>query len=621
MTDLPVSQLGHYELIEKLGQGGMATVYKARQPNMDRIVAIKVLPPALRLDPEFATRFRQESKIIASLEHARILPVHDYGEEGDYTYLVMRFLEGNTLHQRIKNEGPFSLQEAVRVLRQIAEGLQYAHSKNVIHRDMSSNNVMFDSVGNAYITDFGLAKIVAGSARLTGHSIVGTPAYVAPEQVMGEKPDPRTDIYALGVVLFEMLVGDVPFQGDTPMVVIFQHVNDPLPDPREARPELPQAVADVIFQATEKDPANRFGSTLDMADALEQAMRGVSTAEASAKPDKVSFTGTAFKPDYIEKTAARQSSRRSAPPAAAVTVPAERPSGALPGWVLPLLGIVALLLIGVIGLMVLQPALFGLEPAGTATQQVAVLPSAATEPVSATATQPSEIVPSATSGAQPTSEPANPTQAENPPTQTAPPTLPAQPTGQGPVFLADAASLPCNANEQALFAVDFDEAQPEERNVFLGPDSALPTLSGTWLEIPSMQPERGIGFQRQAEPQRPHITAIVAWRNGAGIFGLIIAGGPPPEFSPYALFVGPQIELKRGRENLDAAPAPADLFNGEPHRIEYIADNGHFIALIDGEPVLDATEANPQPPREIAMRAENTTVSIDSLTICDMAAP
>src|SRR5687767_12979588 len=130
MTDLPVSQLGQYELIEKLGQGGMATVYKARQPNMDRIVAIKVLPPALRLDPEFVTRFRQETKIIASLEHARILPVHDYGEEGDYTYLVMRFLEGNTLHQRIKAEGPFSLQEAARVIRQIAEGLQYAHSKN-----------------------------------------------------------------------------------------------------------------------------------------------------------------------------------------------------------------------------------------------------------------------------------------------------------------------------------------------------------------------------------------------------------------------------------------------------------------------------------------------------------
>jgi serine/threonine protein kinase len=628
MTDLPVSQLGQYELIEKLGQGGMATVYKARQPNMDRTVAIKVLPPALRLDPEFVTRFRQEAKIIASLEHARILPVHDYGEEGDYTYLVMRYLEGNTLHQRIKQEGPFSLQEATRVMRQVAEGLQYAHSKNIIHRDMSSNNVMFDSVGNAYITDFGLAKMVAGSARLTGHSIVGTPAYVAPEQVMGERPDPRTDIYALGVVLFEMLVGDVPFQGDTPMVVIFQHVNDPLPDARDARPDLPDAVVDVITQATEKDPNNRFGSTLDMADALEQAVRGISPAQAASKPDKVSFTGSAFKPDYIEKTAARQSSTRRAtqPPAATLPV-VERPRSGTPGWLLPVLGIVALLLIGIVGVMIVQPSVFGLAPASTATQQAAAVPSATTGLGAATATTQPDDAPSSTAEItdEPTNVAINPTEDVPPPTLTVAPTLPnqptVQPTGQPPaggsVALVDAASLPCRAGEEAQFAVDFDESQPEERTVLLGPDAASATLSGKWLDIASMQPQTGIGLQLQSPPQSPHITANVAWRNGAGIFGIVASSGAPPEGVPYAFFVGPQMEIKKGRDNLDAAPAPQNLFDGQPHVIEFIVENGHFEGWIDGQMLLEGTEPNPQQVRDIAIRAEMTTVSVDYLTVCD----
>src|SRR5690242_9043032 len=175
MADFSGTNLGPYELKTKLGQGGMGTVYRGYQATMDRDVAIKVLPAALALDPEFIARFRRESRTIANLGHARILPVHDYGEQDGTAYLVMRYLDGSTLHERVERDGPLSPEQAARIVRQVAEGLGYAHAQGIIHRDMTANNIMFDSVGDAYITDFGLAKIMEGAAQLTGSGILGTP--------------------------------------------------------------------------------------------------------------------------------------------------------------------------------------------------------------------------------------------------------------------------------------------------------------------------------------------------------------------------------------------------------------------------------------------------------------
>jgi len=195
MSNLIGQTLGPYRLISQIGAGGMATVYKAYQPSMDRYVAIKVLPPYLSQDEQFARRFQREAKAVAKLEHAHILPVHDYGEAEGITYLVMRFVEGGTLKQRI-TQGTPSLSEVVRLMGQIGDALDYAHRLGVIHRDVKPANVLIDGQGNTYLTDFGLARMMEASDQLTASGVgVGTPAYMSPEQGQGVKVDHRSDIY------------------------------------------------------------------------------------------------------------------------------------------------------------------------------------------------------------------------------------------------------------------------------------------------------------------------------------------------------------------------------------------------------------------------------------------
>ncbi len=235
MSELIGQNLGAYRIIEQLGVGGMATVYKAYQPSMDRYVAVKVLPRHFAQDPTFLGRFEQEAKVIARLEHARILPVYDYGEQDEITYIVMRYLEGGTLGDRLA-AGPITLDQTVRIVAQIAEGLDYAHRRGVIHRDVKPANILLDQGGDVYITDFGISKLVEGTAQFTGSGIVGTPAYVSPEQGLGQPIDYRSDIYSLGVVLYQMAVGDVPYHAETPMAVVIKHIYEPLPLPRQVDP-------------------------------------------------------------------------------------------------------------------------------------------------------------------------------------------------------------------------------------------------------------------------------------------------------------------------------------------------------------------------------------------------
>lgn len=271
--DLGGKTLGQYEIERQLGQGGMATVYLAQQKSIGRTVAIKIMPQHFLHDPSFLQRFEREVKVIASLQHPRVLPVYDYGQIENRPYIVMAYMSGSTLADQIQ-EGPLPLEHIIRLTDQIAEGLDHAHRKGIIHRDFKPSNVLLDENGNAYLADFGIAKITESTAQLTGSGIVGTPSYMAPE--MAERGDisPSIDIYALGVTLFQMLTGKYPFQGDTPIRVMMAHASDPIPDVRELRPDLPTAITEVVKKAMAKRPENRYATAGDLANDLRRAAQG-----------------------------------------------------------------------------------------------------------------------------------------------------------------------------------------------------------------------------------------------------------------------------------------------------------------------------------------------------------
>lgn len=262
-------KIGRYEIRAELGRGGMATVYHGYDPRFEREVAVKVLPSELlHSDPQFKLRFEREAKIIAQLEHPSIVPVYDVGDEGGQPYFVMRYMNGGSLSERIKNK-VMSVQDAAKILGQIAPGLDEAHAKGIVHRDLKPSNILFDSKGTPYISDFGIAKLSQSQASsVTGSGIIGTPAYMAPEQASGEGVDGRSDIYALGIILFEMLTGRQPYEADTPMAVAIKHITDPVPRILEANPNLPPDVENIIQVAMAKSKNDRFSTSVELVDAL-----------------------------------------------------------------------------------------------------------------------------------------------------------------------------------------------------------------------------------------------------------------------------------------------------------------------------------------------------------------
>ncbi len=277
-------RIGTYQIVEQIGRGGMATVFKAYQPSMDRYVAIKILPSHFTEDESFVGRFTQEARTLARLEHPHILPVHDYGEEDGTTYLVMRYVKAGTLKDLMTRMGSLDLSETARILAQVGGALDYAHSQDVVHRDIKPSNVLIDERGNTFLTDFGIAKLVAETAQFTASgAVIGTPAYMAPEQGMGQPVDYRCDIYALGVVLYELVTGRVPYEAETPLAVLLQHVNAPLPLPRQIRPDLPETVERVILKALAKQPEERFETAQQMVDALAEAVTA-RPAEIAGQP-------------------------------------------------------------------------------------------------------------------------------------------------------------------------------------------------------------------------------------------------------------------------------------------------------------------------------------------------
>ena len=268
-------KIGIYEVKSELGRGGMATVYRAYDPRFEREVAVKVLPSELlHSDPQFRLRFEREAKIIAQLEHSAIVPVYDVGEADGQPYFVMRYMNGGSLSDRIK-AGGLTIEDASRILGAIAPGLDEAHSNGIVHRDIKPSNILFDKRGNPYISDFGIAKLSqAQSGNVTGSAIIGTPAYMAPEQAQGTEVDGRADIYALGIILFEILTGKQPYEADTPMAVAIKHITDPVPHILQTNPKLPESMDAIIQTAMAKDKTQRFSTAVEMTNALREAARG-----------------------------------------------------------------------------------------------------------------------------------------------------------------------------------------------------------------------------------------------------------------------------------------------------------------------------------------------------------
>jgi serine/threonine protein kinase len=276
--------LGQYRLVERIGRGGMATVYKAYQPSLDRYVAVKVLPTYLAHDPDFATRFRREARAIAKLNHPRILPVHDFGQEGELSYIVMRYVEGGTLKKILGQ--PLALDRVMDIIVQVGDALDYAHQQGIIHRDVKPANVLLDRGKWALLSDFGLAKMAAASVQLTKSGVgLGTPAYMSPEQAQGKPVDAQSDIYSLGIMLFEMLTGQVPFEADTPLAVLIKHLTAPLPLPRQVNPDIPEPVERVILKAVAKVPEDRFQRVSEMVEALKRAAMEKGPPEKEGIPE------------------------------------------------------------------------------------------------------------------------------------------------------------------------------------------------------------------------------------------------------------------------------------------------------------------------------------------------
>lgn len=257
--------IARYEVQSEIGRGGMATVYLAYDPNFRRKVAIKLVSVNLQENPVFRARFEREAHLIARIEHPAIVPVYDFGEQDQQPYLVMRYMAGGSLSGRIAGK-MMPLEEAARILAQIAPALDAVHAQGIVHRDLKPGNILFDDFGNAAIGDFGIAHLSEATVDLTGSALIGTPAYMSPEQVQGERElDGRSDVYALGVILFEMLTGQGPFRATTPMSVALKHLTEPIPSILSLRPELPSGVELVLNKALAKDREMRYASPSAMA--------------------------------------------------------------------------------------------------------------------------------------------------------------------------------------------------------------------------------------------------------------------------------------------------------------------------------------------------------------------
>jgi tRNA A-37 threonylcarbamoyl transferase component Bud32 len=279
---------GRFRLEEKIGSGGMSTVYRAFDETLERWVAIKLMHREISSDSDQLERFRREARAVARLNHPHVVTVIDFGEDDDHPYIVFEYVEGETLKERLRRAGRLPVPEAVAYAVEIGRALECAHSNRLVHRDVKPQNVLIDAEGRAKVTDFGIARSLEAEGLTATGRVLGTTDYVAPEQALGEETTAQSDVYSLGICLFEMLTGDVPFKADSQVAVAMKHVKDPLPDIRMRRPEISAALAAVVDTACAKETTNRYASAAEMVHELEQALvieasrSGSATGEATA---------------------------------------------------------------------------------------------------------------------------------------------------------------------------------------------------------------------------------------------------------------------------------------------------------------------------------------------------
>ncbi len=407
---------GGYEILEEIGRGGMAVVYKARQISMNRIVALKVLPRQFAHDKTFRARFEREVSIVAKLEHRAIVPVHDYGEIDELPFIVMRYMDSGSVDDLLVH-GPLSPSIVERIVLQIADGLDYAHSKGVLHRDLKPSNILLDEAGDAYLTDFGIAHLT-GSSQITTEGVVGTPAYMSPEQAQGLRLDGRSDVYGLAVVTFEMLAGRRPYESETPYGIAVMHVTAPVPSAREINPALAPTIDHVLQRGMAKNRAERYQTAHEFAAALSRAVHAsaaeIADSTAQTKPvdlaeahKRLQEADEIYVSAPIRQGNAPPSASRIAQPTPSHGLRVPRPGGRARGarpLVNILLGVViGVLIFAMLGALILLASLLG-QPASTPTPsptaptptggaQVTVVPLGPLHPAAIALTQTAEAAP------------------------------------------------------------------------------------------------------------------------------------------------------------------------------------------------------------------------------------
>jgi len=417
--------LGKYEIVEHLGHGGMAEVYKAYQPGLDRYVAIKVLHSFLADEENFLARFQREAKAVAALRHPNIVQVHDFDhdQERNIYYMVMEFIDGPSLKVRLQQlvaRGEFMpLDEAVRIVAAVAEALDYAHRQGMVHRDVKPANILFTGDGQAILTDFGIARMINTAGLTASGAMVGTPAYISPEQGMGQAGDERSDIYSLGVVLYQLVTGLLPFDADTSMGVVLKHINEPPPSPRDARPDLPPALEQVMMRALAKEPEKRYQVAAQFAADLRQAMAGQEvrhplsdTVVSMPAPGRTIPMPPAAPPQVLTPPPSPPPGATTPPPWPTPPPPPKRRGRV---WIPILLGLLLLSLLAAATFLTLGgylgdlgnigiPAIIGAVPTpdAGATQLAGTIAAAQATGAAATDTPTSTSTPTATSTATPT---------------------------------------------------------------------------------------------------------------------------------------------------------------------------------------------------------------------------
>jgi serine/threonine-protein kinase len=440
-------KIGRYEVVRELGRGGMATIYAAHDPLTNRDVAIKVLPVELMQDPNFRTRFQREAQVIAALEHPAIVPVYDFGEESGQPYFVMRLMAGRSLAERIA-EGPLSLESVAYIFSRIAPALDEAHAKGIIHRDLKPANILFDHHGDPYISDFGIAKLSEGSTTLTGNSIVGTPAYMSPEQGRGESDiDGRSDIYSMGAIFYEMLTCQPPYEADSPTGLVLKHITSPIPNILDANPDLPPECQEVIVRSMAKRKFGRFNKASELSAAVNaivagHPMKGISATMAFLPETTVSEPDSAPRGAQTPRPVAARA--KTPPPGRSTPPPARRPStpgrstgkqvqpkpAGRGGWVVGVVLVAVLLAVG--GYFAVN--FFAAPP--TATPLAMISPTATMQAATQAATQtqsPTSATVQTEKAPPPTSLP-TPSETPLPPTDTPIPLETATPEPVGPAI-------------------------------------------------------------------------------------------------------------------------------------------------------------------------------------------